>query len=125
MANILVVDDSGVMRKKIGMLLKEMGHIVIAEAKSGLEAVRSYARFNPDLVTMDIVMPGVDGIEAVKRIMQSYPDAKIVMVSSLGQEDKVKDALRYGAKHFIIKPFTVEQAQKIINIVLALEAKKV
>ena len=111
MAKIMVVDDSKVMRKKIAALLEEAGH--------GRDAFMAYARYNPDLVTMDITMPVMDGIQAVKKIVPNYPDAKIIMISSLGQQDMVMEAIRNGAKHFIVKPFTAEKAKEIINKVLS------
>jgi two-component system, chemotaxis family, chemotaxis protein CheY len=120
MAKILIVDDSNVMRKKLASIFTEAGHTVIAEAQNGMEAFRAYARYSPDLVTMDITMPVMNGIEAVKKIVPNYPEAKIVMISSVGQKDMVMTALKLGAKHFIVKPFTVEQAKTIIDKVLAM-----
>jgi len=103
---VLVVDDSMIMRKNIRKMLEELGHTVITEAKNGEDAVISYTQSLPDLVTMDITMPVVDGIEATRLIKASYPDALIIMITSHGQENLVIDAIKAGAKGYILKPLT-------------------
>jgi uncharacterized protein (DUF2225 family)/CheY-like chemotaxis protein len=121
MARILVVDDSAVMRKNISSILTQMGHTVVAEAANGAQAHLMYRNFSPDLVTMDITMPGVNGIEAVRLIMQEYPFAKIIMVSALNQKNMVFEALELGAKHYLIKPVTLESMKPVIQKVLGVK----
>jgi len=118
MANILVVDDSIMIRKLIKTILENENHKVIAEASDGEEAYNMYTKFNPDLVTMDVSMPNVNGILAVKRIINNYPEANIIMVSAISQRDMVFEALESGAKHYIIKPITREKIISVINEVL-------
>lgn len=118
MARILVVDDSPVMRRSISIILKNDGHEIVAEASNGMQALNEYEAHLPDLVTMDITMPLMDGIEAVKRIIKKFPEAKIVMISALGHKDRVFEAVKNGAKHYIIKPFTKEKVNEVINVVL-------
>ncbi|CAB50460.1 response regulator [Pyrococcus abyssi] len=112
MARILVVDDAAFMRMLLKKILTQAGHEVVGEASNGKEAVEKYKQLKPDLVTMDIVMPEMDGITAVKEIMKIDPNAKIIMITAVGQEAKVMEALKSGAKGYIVKPF---QAQKVIE----------
>jgi len=106
---VLVVDDSMIMRRKIKIMLEDLGHTVIYEAKNGEDALLSYAQKMPDFVTMDITMPEVDGIEATKNIIESFPRAKIIMVTSHGQENLVIKAIKAGAKGYILKPLKEEK----------------
>ncbi|AFK22137.1 response regulator [Pyrococcus sp. ST04] len=112
MARILIVDDAAFMRMLLKKILTQAGHQVVGEASNGKEAVEKYKQLKPDLVTMDIVMPEMDGITAVKEIMKIDPNAKIIMITAVGQEAKVMEALKSGAKGYIVKPF---QAQKVIE----------
>ncbi|AEC52048.1 chemotaxis response regulator [Pyrococcus sp. NA2] len=112
MARILIVDDAAFMRMLLKKILTQAGHEVVGEASNGREAVEKYKQLKPDLVTMDIVMPEMDGITAVKEIMKIDPNAKIIMITAVGQEAKVMEALKSGAKGYIVKPF---QAQKVIE----------
>lgn len=121
MARILVVDDAKIMRKMIGSILIKAGHTVVGEAADGGEAHLMYKTHLPDLVTMDITMPGINGIEAVRLIMQDYPRAKIIMVSALAQKNMVFDALQLGAKHYLIKPVTYDSVVTVIQKVLGVE----
>ena len=121
MARILVVDDAKIMRKMIGNLLIKAGHTVVGEAADGGEAHLMYKTHLPDLVTMDITMPGINGIDAVRLIMQDYPKAKIIMVSALAQKNMVFDALQLGAKHYLIKPVTYDSVVTVIQKVLGVE----
>jgi two-component system chemotaxis response regulator CheY len=105
MKRVLIVDDSEVMREMIGDILKENGFEIVGEAKDGIEALAQYKNLNPDIVTMDIVMPRENGIEAVKKITDYDRDAHIIVISGLDQKALVIDALSAGAKDFIIKPF--------------------
>ncbi len=111
---VLVVDDAFFMRMMLTEILTNDGFEVVGEATTGIEAVRKYEELRPDIVTMDIVMPDMDGIEAAKRIKQIDPQAKIIMCSAMGQQPLVIEALEAGAMDFIIKPF---QPQKVIEAV--------
>jgi two-component system, chemotaxis family, chemotaxis protein CheY len=103
---VLIADDTAFMRMTLRNVLEQNGLQVVAEAKDGEEAAELYAEFKPDVVTMDITMPNLDGISAVKKIVSSDPNARIIMVSAMGQKSLVVEALTSGAKDFIIKPFT-------------------
>ena len=108
MANIMIVDDSKFMRKMLTDILIVAGHTIIGEAENPMEAIEFYKRLNPDLVTLDIVMPdvgGIDAVSALRAIIAEDSAARIVMVSSMGQQDVVDDFLNAGAKDFIVKPF--------------------
>ncbi|TLS50274.1 response regulator [Paenibacillus antri] len=118
MATVLIVDDSILMRRNLKMMLTEAGHEVVAEASNGIEAYKEYVKTMPDIVTMDITMPVMSGIDAVKKIIASYPDANIVMISALDQRSMVFDAIQNGAKHYILKPITAEKVLHTINEVL-------
>lgn len=118
MANILITDDAMFMRMLLGGTLKKLGHTIVAEASNGLEAVEMYKRHKPDLVTMDITMPEIDGIEALKRIMEVDPNAKVIMVSAMGQQVMVLDAIKAGAKDFLVKPFDETRVSEAINKIL-------
>jgi len=111
---VLVVDDAKFMRLTLSNLLKKHGHEVF-EAGNGAEALAKYSEIQPDLVTMDITMPEMDGLEAVKRIKALDPQAKIVMVSAMGQKDYVIEAIQCGAKDFIIKPFQEERVLETLK----------
>lgn len=106
---ILVVDDALFMRKMLIDILSKAGYEVVAEAGNGAEAYQKFKEFKPDLVTMDITMPEVTGIESVRMITKEFPDAKILMCSAMGQESMVLDSVRSGAKGFIVKPFVAEK----------------
>jgi two-component system chemotaxis response regulator CheY len=117
MGTVLVVDDASFMRAVLKKLILQAGHEVIAEAGSGDEAINQFQQAKPDLVLMDIVMPpgakAKDGIEALKHIMTTNPEAKVVMCSSMGQQVLIADALKAGAKDFVVKPF---QPQKVMEV---------
>ena len=117
--NILVCDDAAFMRMMIKNTLTQQGYTDIVEAQDGAEAVTKFAEENPDLVFMDITMPNMDGLQALKKIKENHPDAKIVMCTAMGQETMVLDAIKSGAKDFIVKPFTPERnaetAQKFLG----------
>ncbi len=119
MANVLIVDDSKYLRLMISKILKKHGHEVVAEAETGSEAIEQYKNFKPDVVTMDIVMPKMNGLLAMKEIMAIDPKANFVVVTALGHEPLVRQALKIGAKDFVIKPFKVDQlVQAIENVLL-------
>jgi two-component system chemotaxis response regulator CheY len=117
-ARILIVDDALFMRNMLRNIFSESGFEVVGEAQNGNEAVEKYQELQPDLVTMDIVMPEKNGIEALKDIMAASADAKIVICSALGQESLIMEALEAGARDFIVKPFkppkVIEVAQKVL-----------
>jgi two-component system, chemotaxis family, chemotaxis protein CheY len=123
MARIMVVDDTYFMRALIKAILSQAGHVVVAEARDGGEALRNYMLYKPDLVTMDITMSGMNGLDAVKAIISNDKDAKIIMISAMSQKSMVIGAIRNGAKHFIIKPVTVEKVIGVINDVLGIKAE--
>lgn len=114
MARILIVDDAKFMRMMVKDTLEKAGHTVVAEGGNGNEAVELYKEEKPDLVTLDITMPEKDGIEAVKEIIAFDPKANIIMVSAMGQQSMVMEAIKAGAKNFIVKPF---QAQAILDAI--------
>ena len=114
MAKILIVDDAAFMRMMIKDILTKNGYEVVAEAANGVEAVELYKSHQPDLVTMDITMPEMDGIEAVKQIKAVNPAAKVIMCSAMGQQSMVMDAIKAGANDFIVKTF---QADRVLEAV--------
>ena len=114
MAKILIVDDAAFMRMMIKDILTKNGYEVVAEEANGVEAVELYKSHQPDLVTMDITMPEMDGIEAVKQIKAVNPAAKVIMCSAMGQQSMVMDAIKAGANDFIVKPF---QADRVLEAV--------
>lgn len=115
MLNILIVDDSLIIRKKITTLLEKLGHSVVYGAKNGKEAIEAYNLKKPDLVTMDITMPDMDGITAVKNIIKDNKDAKIIMVTSHGQEDMVIKSIQAGAVGYMLKPITEDKIVQAIG----------
>jgi two-component system, chemotaxis family, chemotaxis protein CheY len=117
-ATILVVDDAKFMRLTLGNMLTSSGHTVVGEAENGAEAVKKYRELQADLVTMDITMPEMDGIEAAKKILNEYPKAKIIMCSAMGQQKIVVEAIECGAKDFIVKPFDEVRVVDAIKRVL-------
>jgi two-component system chemotaxis response regulator CheY len=116
---ILVVDDSGLTVKKMAKLLEELGHQVVGMASTGQQAVDVYAEAAPDVTTMDITMPDMDGIEATRRILAVHPGACIVIVTSHGQEQMVMDAIEAGAKGYILKPVKQEKLAETLETVAA------
>ncbi|MGQ9629623.1 MAG: response regulator [bacterium] len=111
---ILIVDDASFMRMMIKDILTKNGYEVVGEAENGVQAVDKFKELRPDLVTMDITMPEMDGISAVKAIMKIDPRAKIVMCSAMGQQAMVIESIQAGAKDFIVKPF---QPSRVIEAV--------
>lgn len=118
MARVLVVDDSGIVRRNMRMMLKTAGHDVIAEADNGRNAYAEYKIKLPDLVTMDLIMPDMDGIEAMQKILCDFPDAKIVVVSGSSEKETIIKAIKCGACHFLIKPIKQEKLTAVVNMVL-------
>jgi two-component system chemotaxis response regulator CheY len=120
-ANILVVDDSKFMRKMLSDILSGEGHRILAEAENGKEAIELYKKLKPDVVTLDIIMPEVekvDAVSALKAMMKVNPLAKVVMVSAMGQEKVVEECIQAGASDFIIKPFQPSDVTGTVKAVL-------
>ncbi len=117
MVKLLVVDDSLFMRQMLKNILPKDKFEVVGEGSTGREALAKYKELSPDIVTMDITMPDMDGIAAVKEILKINKDAKVIMCSAMGQKPMIKEALEAGAKDFIIKPFDKDKAIKIIEAV--------
>lgn len=115
---IVIVDDSGMSRKILRDILEEDGYAVLAEATDGLEGVLAYKTHYPDIITLDITMPNMDGTEALKEIKSYDPNAKVIMITAAGQQNKVIEALKNGADRFITKPFNKEEILKNIEEVL-------
>lgn len=118
MAKILLVDDAAFMRMMIKDTLSKNGYTDLYEAADGLQAVEIYNDIKPDLVIMDITMPDMDGLEALKTIKAKNPDATIVMCSAMGQESMVIEAIKSGAKDFIVKPFKPDRILKTVSSIL-------
>ena len=118
MAKILTVDDAAFMRKVIKDTLSKAGYTDIYEAEDGAMAVEKYNELKPDLVLMDITMPNMDGLEALKAIRAKDGSANVVMCSAMGQESMVMDAVRSGAKDFIVKPFKPDRVLKTVTSIL-------
>lgn len=114
MANIMLVDDAAFMRQSLLRIVSAAGHTVVGEAGNGAEGIEQYQICKPDIVLMDITMPDMDGIEATQKIKAIDPNAKIIMVSAMGQQEKVFAAIAAGAKDFIVKPF---EASKIVSCI--------
>ncbi|MFD3157532.1 response regulator [Haloimpatiens sp. FM7330] len=117
-AKVLIVDDAAFMRMMIKDILEKNGFEVVGEANNGIQAVELYKKFEPDIVTMDITMPDMDGIEAVKAIKQINASAKVIMCSAMGQQTMVMDAIKAGARDFIVKPFQADRVLEAIKKVL-------
>lgn len=115
MARVLVVDDAAFMRMMIKDILTKNGIEVIGEAVNGSDALDKYRELKPDLVTMDITMPEIDGIQALKNIKAEFPDAKVLMCSAMGQQAMVIEAIQSGAKDFIVKPFQAERVMEAVK----------
>lgn len=121
MARILIVDDSKIVRRNLNTILSKAGHEIIAEAENGMQAYHEYIKYKPDLVTMDITMPLLDGVRAVKKIITADPDAKIIMVSAIDQKNMVIAAIQMGAKHYILKPFDPVKVIAAVDAVLGIK----
>lgn len=121
MANILVVDDSKFMRRMLSDILTQEGHQIVGEAENAVEATSLYKKLRPDLVTLDIIMPEVEGtnaMSALKSMLETDPRAKVVMVSAMGQEEVVRECIEMGAKDFIVKPFRPPKVAEAVKAIL-------
>ena len=115
MAKIMVVDDAAFMRMMVKDILTKNGYEVVGEAENGMKALEKYQELKPDLTTMDITMPEMDGISAVKEIKKVDPNAKIVMCSAMGQQAMVIEAIQAGARDFIVKPFQPDRVLEAVR----------
>ena len=119
MARILVVDDAAFMRKMVSDALTKGGHEVVGEAGNGTEAVSRFQELRPELTTLDITMPEKDGLSALKEIIELDPNARVIMCSALGQESKVLESIKLGARDFVVKPFKAERVLEAVGKALA------
>ncbi len=119
MARVLVVDDAAFMRKVLADALTKGGHEVIGEAGNGIEAVEKFQELRPDLTTLDITMPEKDGMAALREILGIDPGARVIMCSALGQEAKVLESIKAGAKDFVVKPFQPDRVLDAVGKALA------
>src|SRR3954452_16588819 len=119
MARVLIVDDAAFMRKMLNDALTGGGHDVVGEAGNGAEAVERFQELRPDLTTLDITMPEKGGLQALKEILGFDPAAKVVMCSALGQESKVLESIKAGAKDFVVKPFQSDRVLDAVGKALA------
>ena len=115
---VLICDDAIFMRTMIGDILTQAGFQIVGEAETGLQAVEKYRALKPDLVTMDIVMPDMGGIDAVREIVKDDPGAKVLMCSAMGQQALVVEAIQAGAKDFVVKPFQASRVLEAVQRVL-------
>ena len=118
MAKILIVDDSITSRKVLRNILEAKGHTIIGEASNGYDGIQKYIELEPDLTTMDITMPDLDGIEALHQITTYNPAAKVIMVTAAAQQNKMLEALKYGATDFLQKPFVPDKITNMVDLVL-------
>jgi two-component system, chemotaxis family, chemotaxis protein CheY len=118
MKRVMIVDDAMFMRMVLRGMLEKNGYEVVGEAKDGIEAISAYERLKPDLVTMDITMPNMNGVQAVTGILVFDPKAKIIMCSAMGQRALIRDALKAGAKEFIVKPFQEDRVLDALSRML-------
>ncbi len=112
---VLIIDDSRIIRRNLVKIFERLGYEVVAEAENGITAIEEYKKHKPDMVTMDITMPLMDGIEAVEEIIKIDNNARIVIISALNQKNMVFKALQNGAKHYIVKPITFEKVKEVIE----------
>lgn len=120
--SVLIVDDVAFVRKTLAEILGGAGYKIVGEASDGKEAVKMFTDLRPDLVTMDVVMPVMSGLEAARSITRLDPNAKIVVISAMGQESLIMEAINAGARDYILKPFTGDDVLKTIERVFTVEA---
>lgn len=119
MANVLIVDDAAFMRMMLRKIISVAGHEVVGEAADGDTALTMFKELQPDLTTLDITMPGKDGIEVLRGILAMDPTARVVMCSALGQQAKVVESIKLGARDFVVKPFEADVVERAIDKALA------
>jgi len=120
---VLIVDDALFMRRMIRDIFSREGFEVVGEAENGAEAVRLHRELKPDLTTMDIVMPVLDGLSALREVVRMDPRANVIMVSALGQESLIAEAIEAGAREFIVKPFQASRVLKVVQSALGLDER--
>lgn len=118
MSNVLIVDDSRTSRRMLKGLLEDMGFNIVGEAVNGEDGFVKYKELKPDLVTLDITMPVIDGIQALQLIKKFDPEARVVMITAAGQRDKMVAAVKYGASEFITKPYETEEVESVLNKIM-------
>jgi len=118
MVTVLIVDDSAVVRKGLRAILVGLGYTVVAEAANGIHAFLEYSKYKPDLVTMDLTMEGMSGAEATSKIIATYPEARVVVISAIEERPIIVNALERGARHFIVKPITADKVSSVLSNVL-------
>jgi len=119
MAKILVVDDAAFMRMTLKRISEAQGHTVVGEAGTGIEAIEKFEELRPDLIIMDITMPGMNGIDALRRIKEIEPKAKVIICSALGQMDKITESIDAGADDYIVKPFEPIHLERALKKLLS------
>jgi len=124
MKRILIVDDSFYMRTMLKNMLSDAGYEIVGEAPNGQTALELAKETKPDLITLDVILPDSTGLEVLKGIRQEQPDQKVIIVSAVGQEVIVNEAMEYGAKSYIVKPFSEENVLEVVSKVLAEDAPK-
>jgi len=124
MATFLIIDDSYLMRKNIKTVVESIGHKVVGEANDGKYLLKKYEELRPDLITLDIVMAEKNGLQALQELKTKHPEAKVVMVSSMAQRNKVLMAIKYGADHFVLKPIKHEKLIAVIKHIIGEEEDK-
>jgi two-component system chemotaxis response regulator CheY len=112
MKTVLIVDDSALMRRLIRNAVLNYGYTVVGEATDGAMGVEKYKELRPDIVTLDLIMKGMNGLDALRLIFEENPDANVIMISSIGQDVFVRDAITLGAKHYVLKPFGEQDMAK-------------
>ncbi|MFS0675181.1 response regulator [Ornithinibacillus sp. 179-J 7C1 HS] len=119
MARVLITDDAAFMRMQLKDIISKLGHEVIGEAENGLIAIEQAKELTPDLITMDITMPEMNGVDATKEIKKILPGTKIIMCSAMGQQSMVVDAIQAGANDFVVKPFNMDRIKESLGKVLS------
>lgn len=118
--NVMVVDDSIIIRTKLKKMITDLGHNVTGEAGTGLEAISNFTAAKPDIITMDITMPDMDGIEATRILTDADPNVRILIMTSHAQQDIVQEAISAGAKGYVVKPVTPEKLEQRLNQIMEL-----
>ncbi len=116
---VVVVDDSKTMRQHLRMLLEELNYVVVAEGSDGAEVRELYEKHRPDLVTVDIVMPGKDGVEATRELLEAHPEARVVMCTGMSLREQGLACKKAGASQFLVKPFTIDSVRSALGKALA------
>jgi two-component system, chemotaxis family, chemotaxis protein CheY len=118
MVRVLITDDAAFMRMQLKDIISKLGHEVVGEAENGLDAIQKAKELQPDLITMDITMPEMNGVDALKEIRSVNKEVKVIMCSAMGQQNMVVDAIYAGANDFIVKPFTVDRVKEAFDKVI-------